>query len=289
MGQIRAEKVKKDKVHFGIISIVGGESVDWIEGIQKTIDYIENNLEAELDCDMLAAEIYTSSFYFQKMFSMLCDCTVGEYIRNRRLSLAGYELLSSDISIIDIAIKYGYETNESFTRAFSRFHGVTPSAARKNKVSLNTFSRISVKSNLSGGKTMINDFSKRGYVVKETGAVYYTQDMDKTIKWFKDVLGWYGQIEARDENNTGTYGCVNNIPIEIEALHIAPFTGIHMFKGEPLQRMVGFMLVQGINQLYEFVKKSGWNQIGEVITEPWGGKTCEVTTIDGSVLRFFEV
>ncbi|MCD2347844.1 VOC family protein [Clostridium guangxiense] len=62
-----------------------------------------------------------------------------------------------------------------------------------------------------------------------------------------------------------------------------------MFKGKPIQTMVGFMLVQGIDQLYEFVKKSGWNQIAEVITEPWGGKTCEVITIDGSILRFFEI
>ncbi len=223
------------------------------------------------------------------MFTILCECTVGEYLRNRRLTLAGYELLGSDRSILDIAIKYGYDTNESFTRAFSRFHGVTPSTARKSGGLLNTFSRISVKSNLSGGKAMINDFSKRGYVVKETGAVYYTQDMDKTLNWFKDVLGWYGQIEARDESNDGTYGCVNNIPVEIEALHIAPFTGIHMFKGEPLPRLVGFMLVQGVEQLYAFVKKSGWSKITEVIIEPWGGKTCEVTTIDGSVLKFFEI
>lgn len=217
------------------------------------------------------------------------DCTVGEYIRNRRLTLAGYELLNSDSSIMDIAIKYGYETNESFTRAFSRFHGVTPSTARKNRMTLNTFSRISVKSNLSGGKEMMTNFSKRGYVVKETGAIYYTQDMDKTLEWFKEILGWYGEIGVRDENNVGTYGCVNNIPMEIEALHIAPFTGIHMFKGDSVQRMVGFMLVQGIEQLYVFVKNNGWNQITEVITEPWGGKTCEVTTIDGSVLRFFEL
>lgn len=262
--------------------------MDWIENIQKIIDYIENNLEAKLDCDILAAEIYTSSFYFQRMFAILCNCTVGEYIRNRRLTLAGDELLNTHNSIMDIAVKYGYETNESFTRAFVRFHGVTPSNARKNLVSLNTFSRISVKSNLSGGKAMMSDFSKRGYVVKETGAVYYTQDMDNTLKWFKEVLGWYGQIDARDENNVGTYGCVTNIPIEIESLHIAPFTGIHMFKGEAIPRVVGFMLVQGIEQLYEFVKKSGWNQITEVINEQWGGKTCEVTTIDGSVLKFFE-
>lgn len=262
--------------------------MNWIASIQKTIDYIEDNLESELDADILAARIYTSSFNFQRMFTILCDCTVGEYIRNRRLTLAGYELLSNDSSILNIAIKYGYETNESFTRAFSRFHGVTPSIARKNRISLNTFSRISVKSNLSGGKVMMSDFSERGYVVKETGAVYYTQDMDKTLKWFKEVLGWYGQIDARDENGMGTYGCVNNIPIEIEVLHIAPFTGIHMFKGEPLLMMVGFMLVQGVEQLHKYVKNSGWKQITEVITEPWGGKTCEVTTIDGSILKFFE-
>ncbi|MEW8994534.1 helix-turn-helix domain-containing protein [Clostridium sp.] len=262
--------------------------MDWITNIQNTINYIEDNIEAELDADILAAKIYTSSFNFQRVFSILCDCTLGEYIRNRRLTLAGYELLSEDISILDIAIKYGYQTNESFTRAFSRFHGVTPSIARKKRMSLNTFSRISVKSNLSGGKVMMSDFSERGYVVKETGAVYYTQDMDKTLKWFKEVLGWYGQIDARDEDGIGTYGCVNNIPIEIEMMHIAPFTGIHMFKGDVLPIMVGFMLVQGIEQLYEFVKKNGWNQITEIITEPWGGKTCEVTTIDGSILKFFE-
>lgn len=266
-----------------------GENVDWVYSIQKAIDYIEDNLEEELDCDILAAEIYTSSFYFQRMFTILCDCTVGEYIRNRRLTLAGYELISSDASILDIAIKYGYETNEGFTRAFTRFHGVTPSAVRKKAVKLNTFPKISVKSNLSGGKEMVTDFSKRGYVVKETGAVYYTQDMDKTLAWFKEVLGWYGQIEGRDENNVGTYGCVNNIPIEIEAIHIAPFTGIHMFKGEPIQRMVGFMLVQGVEQLHDFVTKNGWKQITDVISEPWGGKSCEVTTIDGSILKFFEV
>lgn len=267
----------------------GGESVDWIECIQISIDYIEENIEQELNSEIISSKLYVSSYNFQRMFAILCNCTVGEYVRNRRLTLAGYELLNNNASILEIAIKYGYETNESFTRAFSRFHGMTPSNVRKNKLSSNIFPRISVKSNLSGGKEIMNDFSKRGYVVKETGAVYYTLDMDKTLKWFKEVLGWYGQIESRNENAEGTYGCVNNIPIEIEALHIAPFTGIHMFKGESLPIIVGFMLVQGIEQLYSFVKNSGWNQITEVISEPWGCKTCQVTTIDGSILKFFEV
>ena len=61
-----------------------------------------------------------------------------------------------------------------------------------------------------------------------------------------------------------------------------------MFKGEPIKQMVGFMLVQGVEQLYAFVKSRGWNEISEVIVQPWGGKTCSVTTIDGSILTFFE-
>jgi AraC family transcriptional regulator len=61
-----------------------------------------------------------------------------------------------------------------------------------------------------------------------------------------------------------------------------------MFKGEPLKMMVGFMMVQGVEQLYHFVKKNGWNEITEVQVQPWGGKTCSVTTIDGSILTFFE-
>lgn len=263
--------------------------MDWISSIQQTIDYIENHLENEFDMAHLAERIYTSSFEFQRMFTLLCDCTPGEYIRNRRLTVAGYELLSSNVNILELAIKYGYDTNESFTRAFTRFHEVTPSSARKNKIPLNTFSRISVQSKLTGGKLVMNELSERGYVVKETGAVYYTQDMDKTLQWFKEVLGWYGQIEARNENDKGTYGCVNNIPLEIEALHIAPFTGIHMFYGEPIQRLIGFMLVQGIDELCAYVMKNRWNLISEIVQEPWGGKTVEITTIDGSILKFFEL
>lgn len=62
-----------------------------------------------------------------------------------------------------------------------------------------------------------------------------------------------------------------------------------MFKGDSLPIMVGFMLVQGVEQLYAFVKKNNWNQITEIKKEPWGGKSCEVTTCDGCILKFFEI
>jgi len=262
--------------------------VNWTKSIEEAINYIEDNIGEDIKAEVLSEKVFSSQFYFQKMFTVICECTVSEYIRNRRMTLAGYEVVDETNSILDIALKYGYESNESFTRAFTRFHGITPSEARKTHCNLKAFSSINVKQNLAGGKSIMSDLSERGYVVKETGAVYYTKDMDTTLIWFENILGWFGQIESRDDEGNGNYGCVNNIPIEIEALHIAPFTGIHMFRGEPLQLRVGFMLVQGIEQLYQFVKKKGWNQITEVKVEPWGGKTCIVTTIDGSLLTFFE-
>ena len=126
----------------------------WITGIQNAIDYIEEHLTEEINYDKVADEAACSNFYFQRIFGVLCDISLGEYIRNRRLTLAGTELNASDRKVIDIALKYGYESPESFTRAFSKFHGITPSEAKKNGSKLKSFSRLSVKITLSGGSMM---------------------------------------------------------------------------------------------------------------------------------------
>lgn len=108
----------------------------------------------EIDYEEVSKEAACSSFYLQRIFSILCGMTLGDYIRNRRLALAGNELSAADDKVIDIALKYGYESPESFTRAFSRFHGVTPSEAKKDGSKLKSFSRLSVKLTLSGGNIM---------------------------------------------------------------------------------------------------------------------------------------
>lgn len=131
-------------------------------------------------------------------------------------------------------------------------------------------------------------FTERGYVVKENGPVYYTKDMDGTVKWFEDILGWFGEVNDRDHDGAGLYGCVYNIPPEIESLRIAPFTGIHMFYGEPKGDIVAFLLISGIDNLYNFVKGNGWTKITKVKREPWGSKICDIKTPDGYILRFFE-
>lgn len=122
--------------------------MDWISGIQRAIDYIESHLTDEIDFEAAAREAYSSSFHFQRVFSILCGFTLGEYVRMRRLSMAASDIVNTDEKIIEIAMKYGYDSPESFTRAFTRFHGVTPSEAKRGAV-IKSFSRMSVKLSLT--------------------------------------------------------------------------------------------------------------------------------------------
>ena len=128
--------------------------MDWITGIRRAIDYVEAHITEPIDYEEVAKQAYSSNFHFQRVFSILCGFTLGDYIRMRRLSMAGNELSSSRIRVIDTALKYGYDTSESFSRAFTRFHGVSPSQAKQGGVALKSFSPISVKLVLDGGNVM---------------------------------------------------------------------------------------------------------------------------------------
>ena len=128
--------------------------MDWIIGLQRAIDYIEDNLTETIDYETVAAQSFSSSYHFQRVFSILCGFTVGEYIRNRRLSLAGTELATSDAKVIDVALKYGYESPDSFAKAFRKFHGILPSQARNNGSILKSYSRLVLKFSLEGGTIM---------------------------------------------------------------------------------------------------------------------------------------
>lgn len=128
--------------------------MNWVKIIEDAIDYIEGNITEELTVGRIAGEVNTSAFYFQRGFSMLCGYTVGEYVRMRRLSIAGEELLSSDVKVIDIAMKYGYDSPDSFTKAFTRFHGSTPTDVRHGGAMLKSFAPLHIKLTLDGGSTM---------------------------------------------------------------------------------------------------------------------------------------
>lgn len=129
---------------------------------------------------------------------------------------------------------------------------------------------------------------EKGYFVKENAPVYLTLDMDRTAKWFEEILGWYYNIVERDENGQGCYGAVFEMLPEVEVTHLAPFTGFQMFCGNPEERVISFMQVQGIEKMREYIISKGWTKITEVVLQPWGGKTCSLTTVDGYVINIFE-
>jgi AraC-like DNA-binding protein len=138
--------------------------MDWINDTQKAINYIEKHLLEDICNEDVARSIYASSDYFSKIFRIVTGFSVGEYIRNRRLSLAGEDLLSSKDKIIDIAMKYRYETPESFSKAFARFHGVTPSESIMIRGGLKFFSPLTIQIDVKGGfimsRRLISNVSK---------------------------------------------------------------------------------------------------------------------------------
>lgn len=134
--------------------------MNWSESISKAVEYIEQNLTNDISIEEIANHLYISSFYFQKGFSLLCGYGVGEYIRNRRLSLAAYDLLNTDHKIIEIALKYGYDSPDSFTKAFTRFHGSTPTSVRRGG-KIKEFAPLKINITLKGGYTMEYKIEKK--------------------------------------------------------------------------------------------------------------------------------
>jgi AraC family transcriptional regulator len=118
------------------------------------MDYIEMNLSGEIQLAEVARKACCSSHQFQRMFSFITNVTLAEYIRRRRLTLAAIELQNSDAKVIDIALKYGYESPVSFARAFQSMHGVNPAMARQEGVSLKAYPRLSFLITIKGAEAM---------------------------------------------------------------------------------------------------------------------------------------
>jgi len=123
----------------------------WIKEMQNAIGFIEDNLLEEMSMDSIASSANSSSANFQKIFSIVTGMTVGDYIRARRLSLAAHELAASGSKALDVAVKYGFETAAGFSKAFTRFHGVTPSDVMRQKSSITYFAPFTINIDIRGG------------------------------------------------------------------------------------------------------------------------------------------
>lgn len=137
-----------------IICRKGGNKMDMLESMNSGINYIEDNLLSEIEVSYVAKIAGCSQWYLQRMFMSITDVSISEYVRRRRLTLAAFELQNTQTSILDIALKYGYQSPDSFGRAFKLLHSVTPSQARKGGVLLKAYGKITFILSIKGVAAM---------------------------------------------------------------------------------------------------------------------------------------
>lgn len=157
--------------------------MDWLERFNKALNYIENNLDNEINYTKIAQAACCSEYHFSRMFSSIAGVSLSEYIRRRRLTLAAFEIQKSDARIIDVATKYGYESADSFARAFQKLHGIKPSQARGKGVQLKAFSKISFQISIKGDKEMEYRIENLDFELKIVGK----REIVKTNRAFKTI------------------------------------------------------------------------------------------------------
>lgn len=151
--------------------------MEWLNRMNNAINYIENNLEDKMDYEKIARAACSSVYHFQRMFSFITNIPLSEYVRRRKMTLAAFELQNSDIKIIDLALKYGYESPEAFTRAFQAVHGITPTSARRNGANLKAYPRISFQMSMKGDSEMnYKIVQKEAFQVYGVERIFDTKD-----------------------------------------------------------------------------------------------------------------
>lgn len=127
--------------------------MEWIDRLNETMDYIEAHLTEEISYEELARRACCSVYHYQRMISYMAGVPLAEYIRRRRMSLAAAEL-SAGAKVLDVALKYGYQSPTAFNRAFQAIHGVTPSAAKETGVGIKSFPPLRFQITVTGGAAL---------------------------------------------------------------------------------------------------------------------------------------
>ncbi|WP_338660842.1 AraC family transcriptional regulator [Paraclostridium sordellii] len=127
--------------------------MEWLEKLNEALQYIEGNLDGEIKYEKAANIACCTTYHFQRMFSYIAGTPLSEYIRNRRLTKAALDLQNGE-KVIDVAIRYGYESPTAFNRAFQKIHNVSPSVAQKEGTFLKAYPPISFKITIKGVEEM---------------------------------------------------------------------------------------------------------------------------------------
>ena len=187
-----------------------------INTIQEVIDYIEKNILEQINYKELAENVYLSHYHLQRMFSIVCGYTIGEYIRLRKMSLAGQELLSKNNKVIDIAIKYGYQTNESFSRAFKKFHGILPSKVKVFN-ELKYFAKIELNYEFTKGEDMYFKVEERqsitlvGYKKRFVGVPFGQERLEQEKEFVCSTRAKQWLLLGASCNYCNDYFIVDNV------------------------------------------------------------------------------
>jgi len=203
--------------------------MDWVQSLQKAINFIEEHILEDLTPEQIAKSVYSSSAHFQRIFTMITGITIGEYIRCRRLTLAANELIHSHDKILNIAVKYHYDTAGSFTKAFTRFHGLTPSEAKKSG-NVRCFAPFCISINLRGGLKMQRSLIPNVPVINYDGnnAGFFVTLLETALRAIGEECNRSKLIALSGEGNrfcwtdsTWVFGnevtdSINNTPFETE-------------------------------------------------------------------------
>lgn len=197
--------------------------MEWNEKLQMIVDYIENHLQRKQEPvnPKEVSEIAGCSFgFFQKVFSYMNGVSFSEYIRSRKLTLAGYDLKSTEKRVVDISYQYGYDSPTSFTKAFQQFHGVTPKEARSRGTKLRVVPKMNIlaKQQYFWRLEQKPAFRLMGKSIRCADGEQYA----KIPKFWNDCQenGTFSMLAAMDEGTPGgmfgLYNCEKSSPKEIE-------------------------------------------------------------------------
>ena len=178
--------------------------MEWLTCIRAAIDYMEAHLKDIRSPEEVANHVHVSCLYLQRGFQVLTGCTLGEYIRNRRLYLAALELKHTSRSVLDIALDWGYDTPAGFDKAFTRFHGATPKEVRGN-AGIRTFLPMTVQIQISGGENMTFRIEKKDQikVVGFKRAFNCETSYTDIPKFWDEITGKYASHLSRGEAPVG--------------------------------------------------------------------------------------
>lgn len=168
--------------------------MEWIERLNKAINYIEEHITEEIDYEQVAKVACCSAYHFQRMFAYMANVPLSEYIRRRRMSLAAVDLQAADDKVIDIALKYGYSSPTAFNRAFQSVHGIAPSLVKKGGISIKSYPPLSFKITVIG----VEEMNYRIEEKNEFRIIGVSQPLEKDIEKNFAVVPQMWQKAAMD-------------------------------------------------------------------------------------------